>query len=36
MYGKEHINEMAAVKAAFDPKWMLGRGNLFAPQEEVK
>lgn len=36
MYGKEHISEMASVKAAFDPKWMLGRGNLFAPQGEVK
>ncbi|MBQ3022015.1 MAG: FAD-binding oxidoreductase [Clostridia bacterium] len=36
MYGKEHISEMAALKAVFDPKCMLGRGNLFAPQEEVK
>ncbi len=36
MYGTEHIKEMAALKAAFDPRWMLGRGNLFAPQEEVK
>ncbi len=36
MYGTEHINEMAALKATFDPKWMLGRGNLFSPQEEVK
>lgn len=33
MYGAEHIREMAALKAAFDPKCMLGRGNLFAPQE---
>lgn len=33
MYGTEHIREMAALKAAFDPKCMLGRGNLFAPQE---
>ena len=33
MYGTEHIREMAALKAAFDPKGMLGRGNLFAPQE---
>lgn len=35
MYGKEHINEMAALKEAFDPNWMLGRGNLFAPRQEV-
>ncbi len=35
MYGEEHIREMAALKAAFDPKCMLGRGNLFAPQQEV-
>jgi len=35
MYGPEHIREMAALKAAFDPKCMLGRGNLFAPQQEV-
>ena len=36
MYGTEYIREMAALKAAFDPRWMLGRGNLFAPQEEVE
>lgn len=36
MYGTEHINEMAALKNKFDPRWMLGRGNLFAPQEEVR
>lgn len=35
MYGAEHIREMMALKAAFDPKCMLGRGNLFAPQQEV-
>ena len=35
MYGPDHIREMAALKAAFDPKCMLGRGNLFAPQQEV-
>ena len=35
--GKEHIKEMAALKAVFDPRYMLGRGNLFAPEEgEVK
>ena len=36
MYGTEHISEMATLKAAFDPRCMLGRGNLFAPQEGVK
>lgn len=35
MYGKAHISEMAALKEAFDPKRMLGRGNLFAPSQEV-
>lgn len=35
MYGKEHIGEMAALKEAFDPQWMLGRGNLFAPKQEA-
>ncbi len=33
MYGSEHIREMAALKTTFDPKCMLGRGNLFSPQE---
>lgn len=36
MYGKEHIGEMAALKEAFDPQWLLGRGNLFAQQKEAK
>ncbi len=31
MYGEKHIAEMAALKAAFDPGWVLGIGNLFAP-----
>ena len=35
MYGEDHIREMAAVKAVFDPKGMLGRGNLFALKQEV-
>ena len=30
MYGKEHVREMAALKAAFDPDFLFGRGNLFA------
>ncbi len=36
MYGAEFIGQMAELKATFDPLWMLGRGNLFAPKEEVK
>lgn len=35
MYGSTHIDEMAKLKAAFDPKYMLGRGNMFAQREEV-
>ena len=34
MYGAEHIEEMAALKEVFDPKWMLGRGNLFPARKE--
>ncbi|MCM3873626.1 MAG: FAD-binding oxidoreductase [Pyrinomonadaceae bacterium] len=33
MYGEEHLREMAALKRAFDPGGILGRGNLF--QEEL-
>lgn len=29
MYGDRHLREMAAVKKAFDPACVLGRGNLF-------
>lgn len=29
MYGKEHIQEMAALKLQLDPKGQLNRGNLF-------
>jgi len=29
MYGEDHIQEMRRLKRAFDPKWMLGVGNLF-------
>ena len=32
MYGEEHIKEMAALKEAFDPKRIFGRGNLFAAE----
>ena len=31
MYGPEHIREMAELKAQFDPKGLLGTGNLFEP-----
>lgn len=31
MYGPEHIEEMRAVKRAFDPEWRLGRNNMFTP-----
>lgn len=33
MYGEKHIDEMRAMKAAFDPKWQLGVGNLFTKKE---
>ena len=32
MYGMEHIQEMAALKRAFDPNGLLGRGNLFSQE----
>jgi D-lactate dehydrogenase (cytochrome) len=30
LYGEEHLREMAALKRAFDPAGILGRGNIFA------
>lgn len=30
LYGEEHFAEMAALKRAFDPAGILGRGNIFA------
>ena len=33
MYGPEHIHEMALLKQKFDPKGLLGTGNLFTPIE---
>ena len=30
LYGDEHLKEMAALKKAFDPACILGRGNIFA------
>jgi D-lactate dehydrogenase (cytochrome) len=29
LYGDEHLQEMAALKRAFDPAGILGRGNMF-------
>ncbi len=29
MYGERYLNEMAEIKRAFDPKGILGRGNMF-------
>ncbi len=30
LYGEEHLREMAALKRAFDPAGILGRGNMFS------
>jgi D-lactate dehydrogenase (cytochrome) len=30
MYTEEHLREMAALKRAFDPAGILGRGNIFS------
>jgi len=30
LYGEDHLREMAALKRAFDPAGILGRGNMFA------
>ncbi|MGH9901813.1 MAG: FAD-binding oxidoreductase, partial [Pyrinomonadaceae bacterium] len=32
LYGDEHLREMAALKRAFDPAGVLGRGNIFAEE----
>jgi len=32
LYGEEHLREMAALKHAFDPAGILGRGNIFADE----
>jgi D-lactate dehydrogenase (cytochrome) len=32
LYGDEHLREMAALKRAFDPEGILGRGNIFAQE----
>jgi D-lactate dehydrogenase (cytochrome) len=32
MYGDDHLREMAALKRAFDPAGILGRGNIFTAE----
>jgi D-lactate dehydrogenase (cytochrome) len=32
LYGESHLREMAALKRAFDPGGILGRGNMFAEE----
>jgi D-lactate dehydrogenase (cytochrome) len=32
LYGEGHLREMAALKRAFDPYCILGRGNIFAEE----
>lgn len=32
MYGREHVLEMARLKRAFDPDFILGHGNLFSDE----
>lgn len=32
LYGERHLREMAALKRAFDPACILGRGNIFAEE----
>jgi len=32
LYGDEHLREMAALKRAFDPQCVLGRGNIFSEE----
>lgn len=33
MYGQKHIDEMAKLKSIFDPKALLGSGNMFTPKK---
>ena len=35
MYGEEHIRQMRELKRCFDPDFRLGRGNLFAVEDEA-
>ena len=32
LYGEDHLREMAALKRAFDPAGILGRGNMFSEE----
>ncbi|HKQ51653.1 MAG TPA: FAD-linked oxidase C-terminal domain-containing protein, partial [Pyrinomonadaceae bacterium] len=32
LYDEEHLREMAALKRAFDPACVLGRGNIFGEE----
>jgi len=32
LYGEQHLREMAALKRAFDPACVLGRGNIFSEE----
>jgi D-lactate dehydrogenase (cytochrome) len=32
LYGDQHLREMGALKRAFDPAGILGRGNMFAEE----
>jgi D-lactate dehydrogenase (cytochrome) len=32
LYGEAHLREMAALKRAFDPAGILGRGNMFGEE----
>ncbi len=36
MMGERYLNEMAEIKRAFDPKGILGRGNMFDPGFESR
>jgi len=35
MMGERYINEMAEVKQAFDPNWILGRGSIFSSEYKL-
>jgi len=32
LYGERHLREMAALKRAFDPACVLGRGNIISEE----
>lgn len=35
MMGERYLNEMAELKRAFDPNWILGRGNMFGAESKL-